>query len=80
MKQARHFRVIGTLDGAGGLRPGKVTITPDGFFKVRPHFRKRVFEMPLSAVADMVCKRTIFAEVASKRAAKLKGKKQRRRR
>jgi len=72
VKQARHFRVIGTLDGAGGLRAGKVTITPDGFFKVRPRFRKRVYELPLSAVADMVCKRTIIAELHAKRAEKRK--------
>ena len=67
---ARHFRVVGTLDGAGGVRRGKVTITPDGFFQVRPFRRRRVFELPLSAVADMVCKRTILAEVKVKRADK----------
>jgi len=72
MKQARHFRVIGTLDGTGGMRPGKVTITPDGFFQVRPLRRRRVFELPLSAVADMVCRRTIIAEVSAKRAEKRK--------
>lgn len=69
MKLARHFRVIGRLDGTGGVRPGTVTISPDGFFRVRPLRRKRVYELTLSDVADMVCRRIIINEhLAKKRA------------
>jgi hypothetical protein len=65
----RHFRVIGALDGTGALKVGKVTIY-DGFFEVRPLRRRRVYALPLSTVADFVCKRIILAEHAEKRAAK----------
>jgi hypothetical protein len=49
-----------------------------GLVEVRPLRRRRVFELSLSAVADMVCRRTIIAEVAAKRAEKRKRRRGRR--
>ena len=79
MKQSRHFRVLGVLDNAGGVQSGRVTITPDGFFQVRPLRRRRVYALPLSTVADIVCKRIMISEVAAERAEKKKRRRRRRR-
>lgn len=72
----RHFRVIGALDGTGAPKVGKVTIA-DGFFQVRPLRRRRVYELALSDVATMVCRRIIILELAEKRAAKKKARRRR---
>lgn len=70
----RHFRVIGKLDGTGAPKVGKVTI--DGtFFQVRPLRRRRVYELSLSTVADLVCGKIIVQELIAKRAQKKKGRK-----
>lgn len=66
-----RYRVMGRLDGAGGVRVGTVTIDrTTGILEVRPLRRRRVFSMPLSTVADMVCRAIVVAEVREKRAAK----------
>ena len=78
MRIAR-FRVMGVLDGSGGARSGTVTIDRDsGLVHVRPLRRRRVYTMPLSMVADMICMRIITNEVYEKRAAKTKKKGRRR--
>ncbi len=77
-KRARvaHFRVLGQLDMAGGVVPGKVDVDPNaGTFAVRPLRRHRVYTLPLSVVATMVCKAIVLAEAREKRAAKSKGRK-----
>lgn len=69
----RHFRVVGELEGTG--RPMQGTVTIDGtYFQVRPYRSTRVYELPLSAVASMVCRKILIARVAEKRAAKKKKK------
>lgn len=66
-----RYRVMGRLDGAGGARVGTVTIDRHtGIFEVRPLRRRRTFSMPLSTVADMVCRAIIFSEMHERRAAK----------
>jgi len=70
MAKAR-FKVMGALDGAAGVRSGTVIIERDcGLFHVRPARRRRLYTMPLSMVADMVCKRIILNELHEKKAAK----------
>ena len=78
MRLAR-FKVSGRLDGAGGLRQGTVLIDrASGLLHVRPLRRRRVYTMPLSMVADMVCQRIITNELYEKRAAAKKKKGRRR--
>jgi len=78
MRTAR-FKVMGALDGAGGARAGTVVIDRDsGLVHVRPLRRRRVYTMPLSMVADMICKRIILNEAYEKRAARAKKKGKRR--
>lgn len=70
-----RFRVMGALDGAGGARSGTVVIDrAAGLLHVRPLRSRRVYTMPLSMVADMVCKRIIMNEMYEKRASRAKKK------
>jgi len=76
MTRCSRFKVFGRLDGAGGARAGTVLIErAAGLVHVRPHRRKRVYTMPLSMVADMICTRILMNEAADRRAAKAKAKK-----
>lgn len=69
MSTAR-FPVYGRLDRAGASIPGTVTIDRRlGIFGVRPKRRRRVYELPLSAVAEIVCTMILRREAAEKRAA-----------
>lgn len=75
MKGRAHFRVIGRLDNAAKIVSGTVTIDRRaGLFAVRPRCRRRVYELPLSTVADMVVSRIIRAETFAKRLARAKKK------
>jgi hypothetical protein len=66
-----RFPVTGTLDGAGGRHKGTVLIDRDtGDFHVRPSRRRRLYTLPLSTVATMVCETIIRSELAEKRALK----------
>lgn len=79
--KAAHFRVCGLLDMAS--RPSYGTVTIDrvrGLFTVRPLRRRRVYELQLSTVAEMVCRAIIRAEARAKLTAKLESRKARRRR
>lgn len=50
------FEVVGTLDGAGGMKKGKVTIDRNtNTLYVRPHGTQQVYELPLGDVATFVC-------------------------
>lgn len=70
MRRSR-FSVVGVLDGAGGARKGTVIIErASGIMYVRPYRKRRIYAMPLSMVADMVCRRIILNELHEKRAAK----------
>lgn len=74
MRLAR-FKVFGRLDGAGGAKAGTILIDrAAGLLHVRPLRRRRVYTMPLSMVADMVCQRILMNEVAEKRASRAKKK------
>ena len=76
MTRCSRFKVFGRLDGAGGARAGTVLIErAAGLVHVRPHRRKRMYTMPLSMVADMICMRILMNESADRRAAKAKAKK-----
>ena len=69
--RSASFAVVGVLDGAGGVQRGTVVVErAAGLVHVRPHRRRRVYTMPLSMVADMICKRILFNEAAERRAAK----------
>jgi hypothetical protein len=67
-----RFKVEGVLDSAGQLQRGTIEITREerAQISVRPRFRKRVYQLPLSVVAEMICQRVIKAEVFAKRLAK----------
>lgn len=68
-----HFRVIGTFDIGGGAQTATVEIDrASGVFSVRPLRRRRVYSLPLSSVATMVCQVIVRAEVRERRAAKRK--------
>jgi hypothetical protein len=63
MATRAHFRVTARFD-TSGLLEGTVTINRmTGLFTVRPLRRHRTYELPLSAVADMVVSRVIRGEV-----------------
>lgn len=73
-----RFKVVGTFDIAGGLQTATVEIDrAAGLFSVRPYKRRKVYTLPLSVVAAIVCQRIIVAEVREKRAAKAAKKKSR---
>jgi hypothetical protein len=66
-----RFKVLGTLDSAGGVRAGTVTIDrASGLLHVRPLRKHREYTMPLSMVADMVVKRIIMNEFLEKQRAR----------
>jgi len=50
------FDVFGTLDSAGGMKKGKVSIDRGtGIVSVRPHGSSQVYELPLAQVATFIC-------------------------
>jgi hypothetical protein len=70
-----HFKIIAQLDQASRLTPATITIerlpgASGGLFCVRPYKRRRVYTMPLDAIADWIVRRTLVAEVNEKRQAK----------
>jgi hypothetical protein len=70
MRRAHHYRVLARLDMASRQVAGTVTIDQAGTFIVRPLRRRRVYALPLAAVADMVVKRVVQAEVFQQRLAR----------
>lgn len=69
-----RFRTAGRFDMASALQQATVEVDRDvGLVRVRPLRRRRVYVMPLSAVAEWIVRRTIAAEVAEKR--RLRGNK-----
>lgn len=79
MSRRARFRVIGRLDRAGGVTTGTVTIDrATGILEVRPLRRRRVYQMPLAVVADMVVRTLVVAELRERRAARAKRRKGRR--
>lgn len=62
-----RFKVVGRFDTSVPTA-GVVLIDRNaGLFGVRPYRRRRVYRLPLSTVAEIVCSRIIKAEVAEKR-------------
>ncbi len=50
------FEVVGTLDGAGGMKKGKVLIDREtNTISVRPHGSQQIYELPLAQVATFIC-------------------------
>lgn len=63
-KRKVHIRVVGRLDAAPAS-----TVTIDcaaGLIAVRPLRRRRCYELPLHAVAEMIVVRVVRAELAEK--------------
>jgi hypothetical protein len=70
-----RFRVFGRFDGASSA-----TVEVDrsaGLIMIRPLRRRRVYTLPLAAVAEIVVFRIIAAEVREKRKAKASKRKMR---
>lgn len=66
--RGNHFRVCGRLDMASRPQYGTVTIEREaGLFHVRPLRRRRVYTLPLSAVAEIVVRSIVAAEVRERR-------------
>ena len=76
MSTAR-FRVYWNFDGTR-----EATVEIDrvvGTFSVRPHRRRRTYELPLAFIAQLVAERVIKAEVFKRSMEKAKSRAQRRR-
>jgi hypothetical protein len=70
-----RFPVVGRLDHATRVQSGTVIISrSSGIFSVRPYRRRRVYTLPLSIVAEIVCQRILRAELAERKAAKKKAR------
>lgn len=70
-----RFKVVGQLDGAGGLQRGIVEIDREtGEITVRAHKRRRRYTSTLGVVATMVCQAVILAELREKKKAKKRSK------
>lgn len=68
MIRKSRFRVMGRLDRAAGVKEGTVVIDRGAWlFTVRPLRSRRVYELPLSTVADMVVLRVLKTEVFKRR-------------
>lgn len=66
-----RFAVVARLEMASVPSAGTVIIDRGaGLFGVRPHRRRRVYELPLADVASMVVRRIIQAEVRERRSAR----------
>lgn len=66
-----RFPVTGTLDFGGGRHQGAVLIDREnGDFSVRPRGRRRLYTMPLSTVATMVCQAIVLSELREQKALK----------
>lgn len=65
------FRVVGQLDGAGGMKEGTVEIDrATGTFRVRPLRSRTAYELPLKDVATWVCRQHQFAIVREEKKAR----------
>ena len=70
MASARS-RIVGRFDAGGTMRPATVILDRGGrLFTVRPYRRRRLYTLPLSAVADRVVWNVVKAEVTIERRAK----------
>jgi hypothetical protein len=70
-----RFRVVGRFDMASKMQEATVTVDRDArTFEVRPLRRHRTYVISLAAVAELVVRRIIAAEVAEKKKAKKKAK------
>jgi hypothetical protein len=59
------------FDRVGGTYRGTVTVDRDaGLVAARRLHCRRVYELPLSAVADFVCRTVLMAELRERRAAR----------
>jgi hypothetical protein len=61
-------RVEGSFDKAGGSQVATVEIDrARGLFSVRPLRSRRVYTLPLSTVAEIVCHRVIITDMPAKK-------------
>lgn len=69
------FKVVGTLDSAGGQKTGVVIIDRQSLIMyVRPFRSHRMYMAPLHQVATYVCMTNINNELREKKALKRKGR------
>jgi hypothetical protein len=65
------FRVVGQLDGAGGMKEGTVEIDrATGMMTVRPLRSRTAYELPLKDVATWLCRQHMFAVVREEKKAR----------
>jgi hypothetical protein len=67
-----RFKVAGSFDSAGAAQFATVEVGRDdrALFSVRPYRRRRVYELPLAVVAEIVAHRVQLREAVERRAAK----------
>ena len=71
-----RFSVHGALDSAGGDQKGTVEIDRQtGIMRVRPHGRQKTYDLSLDAVATLVCRSVVMAELRAAHTAKKIAKK-----
>ena len=66
MARKAKFRVFGRFDG----RAKEATVTIDrltNLIAVRPLHRRRTYELPLAAIAQMIVYKVVVAELAEKK-------------
>lgn len=68
-----RFTTTAKFDRVGGSHPGTVSIDRGaGLVTARRLRSRRTYELPLSAVADFVCRTVILSELRDRRLAKEK--------
>jgi hypothetical protein len=70
-----RFTVFERLDAASVPQRGTLSIDREtGLCEVRPLRRRRVYALPVSFVARMVCRHVLLQELAERRAARARGR------
>lgn len=74
----RRFEVVGRLDSASKVQRGTLTIdTVSGIASVRPFRRRKVYELSVSGLAEILVQRAVRAELVEKRKEKAERRKMR---
>lgn len=70
-----RFATVAKFDRAGASVRGVVSIDRGaGLVRARPLRGRRAYELPLSAVADFICRTVILSELREKRVEKSRGR------
>ena len=62
-----RFEILGRFDGHKVTRGTLAVDRETGLISVRPHRRRKVYQLPASFVAEIICQRCIRAEVNQKK-------------